>query len=86
MRTLSRVLQPVISPRYLVWLNLRLDFVLDTLRLFFYTKIDKLAKNQNRSIFVIPAQAGIHSFQWLMDSRLRGNDMFGDFLRDCQNW
>jgi len=31
--------------------------------------------------FVIPAKAGIQSFQALLDSRLRGSDDLEDFLR-----
>jgi hypothetical protein len=33
---------------------------------------------------VIPAKAGIQSFQALLDSRLRGSDDSGDFLRERQ--
>jgi len=48
-------------------------------------KIDKLVKSQKVSVFVIPAKAGIQENQSLLDSRLRGSDGLGDFLRDHQD-
>jgi len=43
--------------------------------------LDELAKSRKPLFFVIPAQAGIQSFQALLDSRLRGSDGLEDFLR-----
>jgi len=43
--------------------------------------IDALVKSQFWPAFVIPAKAGIQLFKHVMDSRLRGNDRLGDFLR-----
>ncbi len=42
---------------------------------------DGLVKTQIFRHFVIPAQAGIQLFQHVLDSRLRGNDGAGSFLR-----
>jgi len=42
---------------------------------------DKLVKNQKAPALVIPANAGIQGNQPLLDSRVRGSDNFGDFLR-----
>jgi hypothetical protein len=36
-------------------------------------------------VFVIPAQAEIQAFQWLLDSRIRRIDGVGGFLRFRQN-
>ena len=47
---------------------------------------DKLVKSQKLPVFVIPANAGIQGNQSLLDSRVRGSDGFGDFLRDHQYW
>ena len=47
--------------------------------------IDKLVKSQKPSVFVIPANAGIqgnHPAAAGLDSRVRGSDGLGDFLRD----
>ena len=33
----------------------------------------------NNPVFVIPAKAGIQGFQWVIDTRLRGNDDFYRF-------
>jgi len=49
-------------------------------------KFDKLVKSQALSVLVIPAKAGIQGNQSLLDSRFRGSDGFGDFLRDHQIW
>ncbi|WP_155303372.1 hypothetical protein [Desulfosarcina widdelii] len=37
---------------------------------FFYAaaKIDEFVKSRNSHFFVIPAQAGIQSFQWFLDT------------------
>ncbi|MBC2733774.1 MAG: hypothetical protein HF981_05400 [Desulfobacteraceae bacterium] len=35
---------------------------------------DEFVKSRCGNLFVIPAQAGIQLFQWVMDSRLRGSD------------
>ena len=48
------------------------------------TKLDKLVKSQKTPVFVIPAKAGIQETQPLVDSRFRGSDGLGDFLRDHQ--
>jgi len=42
---------------------------------------DGFVKSQKVPLSVIPAKAGIQSFQALLDSRLRGSDECGDFLR-----
>jgi hypothetical protein len=56
-------------------------------------KLDAFLKSPKWLFFVIPAKAGIQSFQALLDSRsptttfgdrLRGSDDLGDFLRDRQ--
>ena len=52
-------------------------------RFFNYTIYDELVKSLYLSFFVIPAEAGIQSFQAVLDSRLRGSDGKLDFLRDC---
>ena len=52
---------------------------------FWRVKFDKLVKSQRIPVFVIPANAGIQETQPLMDSRFRGNDGLGNFLRDHQN-
>jgi len=46
---------------------------------------DKLVKSQKWPLFVIPANAVIQENQSLMDSRVRGSDNLGDFLRDHQH-
>jgi hypothetical protein len=43
--------------------------------------IDGIAKSPDSPFFVIPAKAGIQSFQILLDSRFHGSDMIFDFLR-----
>ena len=48
-------------------------------------KFDEFVKSQKLSDFVIPAEAGIQGNQQLLDSRLRGSDGLGDFLRDHHN-
>jgi len=48
------------------------------------SNFDKLAKNQKAPHIVIPAEAGIqlnHPAAAGLDSRVRGSDGFGDFLR-----
>jgi hypothetical protein len=40
---------------------------------------DAFQKGRLNNFFVIPAQAGIYLFQWVMDSRLRGSDGFRVF-------
>jgi hypothetical protein len=52
---------------------LRVVFTIDNL--------DELVKSPKSLFSVIPAQAGIQSFQGLLDSRLRGSDGSWDFLR-----
>ena len=46
--------------------------------------IDEFVKSQKTPFSVIPAKAGIQSFQALLDSRLRGSDGFRDLLRNHQ--
>jgi len=48
------------------------------------SKKDGAVKSRWGNPFVIPAQAGIQSFQWFMDSRLRGSDglrTFYEFIK-----
>jgi hypothetical protein len=45
-----------------------------------------LAKNQKYLFFIIPAQAGISSFQYLLDSGLRGNDGVLTFYGFIRTW
>jgi len=54
------------------------------LKPFFFEKLklDELVKSQFWPVFVIPAQAGIQLSKHVMDSRLRGNDRLGNFLRE----
>ncbi len=40
---------------------------------------NQLVKSASVPVNVIPAQAGIHSFQVVLDSRLRGSDGSGVF-------
>jgi hypothetical protein len=47
--------------------------------------IDELVKSWKMPFSVIPAKAGIQSFQAFLDSRLRGSDDFWDFLRMHQH-
>jgi hypothetical protein len=51
---------------------------------FSVSKDDKFVKSPKQPFSVIPAEAGIQSFQALLDSRLRGSDDCGDFLRSHQ--
>jgi hypothetical protein len=46
--------------------------------------VDEFVKSQKSPVFVIPANAGIQGNQSLLDSRFRGSDGLGDFLRVCQ--
>ena len=48
-------------------------------------KVDELVKSQKAPVIVIPVQTGIQENQLLMDSRFRGSDSLGDFLRDHQS-
>jgi hypothetical protein len=43
--------------------------------------IDAFVRSPKTLFSVIPAEAGIHSLRGLLDSRLRGSDGLGDFLR-----
>jgi hypothetical protein len=52
---------------------------------FIKGKIDGFVKSPLCPLIVIPAKAGIHSFQANMDSRFRGNDSVFDFLRFHQD-
>jgi len=51
-----------------------------------YSKPDGPVRSQKAPLIVIPAKAGIQGNQPLVDSRVRGSDVLGDFLRDHQNW
>ena len=46
--------------------------------------LDELVKSQKTPVIVIPVKTGIQENQLLMDSRFRGSDGLGDFLRDHQ--
>ena len=46
---------------------------------------DEFVKSQKAPVIVIPANAGIQENQPFMDSRVRGSDGFGDFLRGHQD-
>ena len=48
------------------------------------TNLDGPVKSRIVLFFVIPAQAGIHKFQIVIDSHLRGSDTVYDFLLDHQ--
>jgi hypothetical protein len=48
--------------------------------------LDGFVKSPLGPLFVIPAKAGIQSFQAIMDSCLRRNDAIFDFLRFRQYW
>jgi len=54
--------------------------------LIFYEtiNIDELVKSQKAPVIVIPVKTGIQENQPLMDSRFRGSDGLGDFLRNHQ--
>jgi len=49
-------------------------------------KVDKLVKSRKAPVIVIPAKAGIQGNQSVLDSRFRGSDGLGDFLRDHQSY
>jgi hypothetical protein len=49
-----------------------------------FSKKDDFVKSQKIPVIVIPVKTGIQENQLLMDSRFRGSDGFGDFLRVCQ--
>jgi len=49
---------------------------------FRMTKFDDLAKSPKTPFSVIPVKTGIQEIQELLDSRLRGSDDYGDFLRE----
>jgi len=49
-----------------------------------YPKFDALVKSQNLPVIVIPVKTGIQENQLLIDSRFRGGDGLGDFLRGRQ--
>jgi hypothetical protein len=46
--------------------------------------IDGFVKRPQYPSIVIPAKAGIQSFQAITDSRFRGNDFVFDFLQFCR--
>jgi len=52
----------------------------------FKLKVDELVKSQKTPVIVIPVKTGIQENQLLMDSRFRGSDGLGDFLRDHQGY
>jgi hypothetical protein len=45
---------------------------------------DGFVKSPKTPFSVIPVKTGIQEIQELLDSRLRGSDDYGDFLRDHQ--
>jgi hypothetical protein len=47
--------------------------------------IDGFVKSPKTPFSVIPVRTGIQEIQELLDSRLRGSDDYGDFLRDHQH-
>ena len=47
-------------------------------------RLDGFVKSQKAPVIVIPVKTGIQENQLLMDSRFRGSDGPGDFLRVCQ--
>ena len=47
-----------------------------------YSSTDELVKSQKATVIVIPVKTGIQENQLLMDSRFRGSDGIGDYLRD----
>jgi len=49
-----------------------------------YSNLDELVKSRNSIEFVIPAEAGIQSFQDVLDPGFRRGDAPRDFLRDHQ--
>jgi len=51
-----------------------------------FVNFDEVVKSKKSHFSVIPAKAGIQSFQGLLDSRLRGSDDLGGFLRVRQFW
>jgi hypothetical protein len=53
---------------------------------FSHRKLDGFVKSPRQPFSVIPAKAGIQSFQGFLDSRLRGSDDLADFLRDRQTF
>jgi len=51
-------------------------------RIFCSDTIDKLVQSQKAPVIVIPVKTGIQENHPLKDSRFRGSDGLGDFLRD----
>jgi hypothetical protein len=51
-----------------------------------HCKSEGLVKGQKTPFSVIPVKTGIQGIQEVLDSRLRGSDGFGDFLRSRQIW
>src|SRR5574340_836123 len=50
---------------------------------FIYSQLILMPSQKvGQSLLVIPAEAGIHCFLIVLDSRLHGNDSFLDFLRN----
>jgi hypothetical protein len=64
------------------------SFVLSSFRFFVVVfpvfNFDELVKSPKTLFSVIPAEAGIQSLKGFLDSRLRGSDDPGDFLRTHQ--
>jgi hypothetical protein len=52
----------------------------------FSSQNDGLVKSRNPIKFVIPAKAGIHLLQRVLDSGFRRGDASWDFLRDHQKY
>jgi hypothetical protein len=52
--------------------------------ILFIANYDRLVKSRILPFYVIPAEAGIQSFQSVLDSRFHGSDGILDFLRSRQ--
>jgi hypothetical protein len=65
------------------WFTTPEDVILTKLE---WSKLGELVRSPKTLFSVIPAKAGIQSLQGLLDSRLRGSDGLGDFLRAHQAW
>ena len=47
-------------------------------------KLDGFVRSRKTPFSVIPVKTGIQEIQEVLDSRLRGSDDYGDFLREHQ--
>ena len=64
----------------MIWNSERLENSPDLIK----DNSDKLVKSQKAPVILIPAKAEIQKNKMLMNSRFRGSDGLGDFLRDHQ--